>query len=646
MPAAPAAAPRDDALSNGTLAWRRRVLSDLAGYVASGTLALLVAAWVLELWDMSLQVPLTSLSGDATNSVMVVKMIHAGSFFDNPLIGAPGGTDMRDYPFFWDLGQVLSIGALSQIFGDPITVLNFVFIGGFFGIAGNSYLALRWIGLERLVSVLGAVVFCVLPYHFIRGEAQLYVAQYWAVPFGAALVIAVLQGRVLFPRRPGATGLRRYVTWTGGATVAMAVATGVSFSYYAIFTLILLVFAALVRMAAGGGVRRLVTPAIVATLIGVCFGAMLLPTLALRADAGTNPVVGKRLPVESELFALRLTNLVLPIERHRLGALADITNDYVATAPKVGEGPSTPALGGVLSLAFFAGVALLVVGGVAGRRYVSHLALARDAGLLALAAFVMGTTGGGSALFSYFVSAQLRGWSRISVFVAFFAVVVLGALVTWALERPRVARAGRPFAFAAVATLGVVAVFDMTTFAYRPAYEGNLVSWRSDSRIVKAIDDELPPGAMVFQLPYVQFPENPPIFRATDYDNFRGFLHSDDLRWSYGAMKGRTNDWADAVAQRSPAEYLGAVAAAGFRRVWIDTFAYEDGGPSIIAQVRAATGSPPRQRSEDGRIVVFSLDGLDARVARRCGAAVRRAVATDLLDGDLSADGPTCAVAR
>ena len=42
-----------------------------------------------------------------------------------------------------------------------------------------------------------------------------------------------------------------------------------------------------------------------------------------------------------------------------------------------------------------------------------------------------------------------------------------------------------------------------------------------------------------------------------DYDQVRPYLHSDDLRWSYGAMKGRPEDVGDDVESPAQAEALG-----------------------------------------------------------------------------------------
>ena len=66
--------------------------------------------------------------------------------------------------------------------------------------------------------------------------------------------------------------------------------------------------------------------------------------------------------------------------------------------------------------------------------------------------------------------------------------------------------------------------------------------FRHDAEFVQRIETVMTPGAMIFQLPVVAFPENPKVNRLNDYDLAKGYLHSTRLRWSYGAIKGREND--------------------------------------------------------------------------------------------------------
>ena len=150
-------------------------------------------------------------------------------------------------------------------------------------------------------------------------------------------------------------------------------------------------------------------------------------------------------------------------------------------------------------------------------------------------------------------------------------------------------------------------------------------SWRRPSACSR-------PRAAVLQLPLAGFPEQPPIHRMLPYEHLKGYVHSDTLRWSFGAMRTRLpEDWAGAVLDRPADEMAAAAAAAGFRAVYVDTFGYADGGAQTLASLSALLGGPPALRSDDGRLVLFDLAAADARLDRALGPARRAATGDALL---------------
>ena len=69
-----------------------------------------------------------------------------------------------------------------------------------------------------------------------------------------------------------------------------------------------------------------------------------------------------------------------------------------------------------------------------------------------------------------------------------------------------------------------------------------------------------------------------------DYEHFRPILHTQDLRVSYGTIKGRGDtDWQKALAEKSPAEIVSALESKGFSAILINRKAYEDLGKTLEA---------------------------------------------------------------
>ena len=155
-------------------------------------------------------------------------------------------------------------------------------------------------------------------------------------------------------------------------------------------------------------------------------------------------------------------------------------------------------------------------------------------------------------------------------------------------------------------------LYNQITYVHVPPYE-LASSFADDRRFVSEIDRRLPEGAAVFQLPHLPFPEGGQQAGLFENDLLRGYLHSDDLRWSFGATKGRPEEWVDDLAGLPTATVLDAAAAAGFAGLYIDRFGYQDGGACARKRgARPVGAEPTRQRV--GPTLVLRPQGVRRRL--------------------------------
>jgi hypothetical protein len=568
-----------------------------AGYAAlAAGLSSLAGYLVLEPWRGSLRVPYVYV-GDANYYHAVLKgILDHGWFWHNPSLGAPNEQQLFDFPnVSGDPLNVFVWKFLGLFTSDSAVVLNLFFLLTFPAAGLSAYLVLRRLDLSRAASIACSVLFTVLPYHFTRGEGHLLLAAYYAVPLGAFLVLAVLGQRPLF-------ATRRMTLITLALCAVIAFASGGY--YYSAFTIVLVAVAGVLRAVGLRSWRPLRDGAAVAGTILVLSLVTLVPSFVYWAEHGRNDVVGNRASFESELYGLKFAQLVLPIEQHRIGELARIRQRYDEKFPLTEAAPNT-ALG---TVAAFGLLGLLLVCFVQlvtpGRRFASDLA--GRAGVAALLAIMFAWTGGLST-FVAAIEPQIRAWNRLSIFIGFFALVAAGLAFDWGLRWLRGRwRAGAVVGVAALGVLVVLAALDQTSRTYVPAYDALAASYRSDGDFVRGIESQVPKGSMIFQLPYHPFPEAGSVVSMADYDLFRGYLHSDDLRWSYGIVKGRGDDWGADVSRKPVPEMVRDVRAAGFAGIYLDRFGYQDGGAAIDPQLIQATGSTPL-KSPDQRLFFYRL---------------------------------------
>jgi hypothetical protein len=548
----------------------------------AAVLASLGATIFLRLWDADARVPF-SYSGDGTLNLTLIKTVmERGWFYENPRLGAPSGQELYDYPVLsGDTLHVVFFWLAGLFTDDPSLAMNVFFVLTFPVTAVVTYLVLRRLAVGPEVAVVIAVLYALTPYHFMRGEVHLFLAAYYVVPIGAYLALSVLDGRA------------RIGLATAGLATLVALASG-SF-YYSAFTVLLVAVAALLQFFASRD-RRVFLPAgfVVGVILAVSL-AQLAPTIVYRVANGTNEEVAKRYWFESENYSLRLTQLLLPVDGHRIDALASRKEEYTERIPQ-NEGRAA-TLGIVASVGFLwllAVVLLAVVGAWPG-----VIARYRGIAALTLASVLVGTTGGLATLLAV-AWPQIRAWNRLSIFIAFFALLAVGLLLE--SLRPRLPALGFGALLAGLLVLGAL---DQTSPFFIPPHAGLAADYRADQSWYRSVEGRLAEGASVVQLPHEPFPE-PPLGPRPIYEPAKGYLHTSDLRWSWGAMRGRPDDWSALYATRPAAELVPAAREAGFEAIVVDKLAYPDGGVATESDLRRVLGTEP-ERGPEGRYLLWRL---------------------------------------
>ena len=548
---------------------------------AAAALAGVGATVFLRLWDADFRVPF-SYAGDGTLNLTLIKTVmERGWFYENPRLGAPSGQELYDYPVLSGDGLHVVFFWLGGLFtDDPAVVMNVFFLLTFPVTAVVAYLVLRRLAISREVALVIAVLYALLPYHFMRGETHLFLAAYYAVPLGVYLVLSVLDGK-------------GFTLGVGALAAVVALASG-SF-YYSAFTVVLVVVAAALHFLLARERRAVVSTALVVGVILAVSLVQLAPTIVYRVAHGTNDEVAKRYWFESETYGLKITHLVLPVDGHRIDALARRKAEYVEQIPP-NEGRAA-TLGAVASAGFLwlLAVAVAAIAG-AGRRY--DLGMHARLAVLTVVSVLLATVGGLSTLIAV-VWPQIRAWNRLSVFIAFLALLAVALL----LERLR-RRLPAPAFLAVLAAILVLGAADQTSDFFVPPYAGLEADYRADQRWIRTLEERLPERAMVVQLPYEPFPE-PPLGHRPLYESAKPYLHSSDRRWSFGAMRGRPDDWAAANATRPAAELVAAAREEGFAGIQLDRLAYLDQGAAAEAELSGAVGEP--ERSDNGRYLFWNL---------------------------------------
>ena len=149
----------------------------------------------------------------------------------------------------------------------------------------------------------------------------------------------------------------------------------------------------------------------------------------------------------------------------------------------------------------------------------------------------------------------------------------------------------------------------------------------ADREFTEKMEAALPDGAMVFQLPVMEFPESP-IPGVPPYDHFRPYLFSKHLRFSFGTHKGREREkWQPAVQgkffegaaldqqagkirmnEANARVAVDELKRLGFSAIYVNRNGFPDRGKGIEETLRSLGHTQPPINNATGDLVCILLE--------------------------------------
>jgi len=342
-----------------------------------------------------------------------------------------------------------------------------------------------------------------------------------------------------------------------------------------------------------------------------------VPVMLHMLKTGNPPLVAQRTPGEAELYSLQLNQVLLPTVVDRRRAVAH----QVAGFDEEMDVPVTEARNqyiGLLGVLGFVALMWALCRSVSPRTSADETLsdaenAVRIAAVLAIAVLLLAISTGLSTLISYWITAKVRAYNRVLPFFAFASVLGGGWALQAVTERIRM----RWLRHAVIALVGAYALFDVLVRSPFGLRANDIAEYDRNRAYFAGVEEHLGEGAAVFQLPAVWYPEHPPINGMGDYEEFKPFLLTKSLRFSYGSSRDRSGyKWAKFVENLPMNEMIAKTHAMGFAAILIDGSAYADNDERKTA-TDALTRALPETPivSTDHRWWLFPLKGC-------CGAPV------------------------
>ena len=598
---------------------------EIAAYIICEVICILALIWILKLWDADLYIPFGYQSDALEMGSYFKSLINNIWWTQNSYLGMPFEQVHYDYPLTDDTLILIIVKILGLVFHNYAISLNLFYLLTFPLTALTSLYVFRTLKISVVPSIVGSLVYTFIPFHFLRGEVHIFYSAYFFIPLIVLVIIWIYLGKnILINAETKKIELGNYHT-----IVSLIICGLMSLQsiYFLFFTCFFLLVIGVFHTISTRNRKYLISCSL---LIGFMVAILLInaaPVFLYQYQNGSNPFALVRSPAGPETYGLKITQLLLPIEWHRIPFLAEITMKYAKTAPLINEN-SMSALGvfGALGFVLLIFWVFYRLGKPAEKNFMmstsgstkknceifmlNDLAEIRSTldclSKLNLSAILLATIGGLGVLVSYLFSfSYIRGYNRISIFIAFFAILAVIVVLEyvrlkWCLTRKR------QLLFCAVLCVILIgAILDQTSSAYTPDYGATKQQFLQDQRFIDKIESEIPNNSMIFQLPYMSYPENGRINSMPDYSPLIAYLHSDTLRWSYGSMKGRGEDnWEKAVSNQNLSEMTESLAFAGFNGIYVDSYGYSQ-PDTIISPLSSLLNTKPII-SENKRLYFFS----------------------------------------
>lgn len=548
-------------------------------YLLASFISILASFVILGLSNLKwLSVPF-EYCGDALFYAMTIKStIVSGWYLSNGFIGAPDGYSLADFPMP-DGFHFLIIKFLSLFSTDWALVYNLFFLLTFPLSTLTALFVLRRFGLSYPLALTGSLLFSLLPYHFLRGEGNLFLSAYFMVPLAIWLATLIYEDKLSKKRS----------SWA--LYIAICLLLGSTGIYYAFFGCFFLLLAGLITSYGKGKLSPLKYALVFIFFISSAVVINIAPCLIYQKQNGPNLQVARRHPVETEVYGLKIAQLLLPVDKDRIKSFAKIKRKY-NHSPLINEN-NTATLGIVGSLGL-----LFLLARIFRQKKLDSDLLLDGLSHFSLCGILLATIGGFSTLFSFFITPSIRAYNRISIYLAFFALAAFFlVLQKWLQNSFR--KDNQKIYWSCAIFLLAFGLYNQTSssFTLSKKIRSNREAYKQDALFFQYIDTHLPKQSMIFQLPYIPFPENGPQNDMNDYDHFKAFLHSEHQRWSFGAIKGRAIDfWQKKVSSSSVPEMLDELISKGFTGLYLNRQGYKDHGLAIEKELAQILDIMPHTR--------------------------------------------------
>lgn len=556
---------------------------------------------ILRIDSIKWNLPISYYWDGLLSSFEIKTISDTGWWFKNPYLGAPFGASFYDYKgFYFDSFYLVIIKIILLFTKNWGIALNIFYISIYPITSLISYFVMRKFKINFLISLMGSLVFTFLEYRFLRGGFHLYLSAYYLIPLVTLCIYYIyINDDILVFNKDYIKNKKNIMVFMVFFLLPM---TGV---YYTFFTCLFLAIILLIKIKQIEIIKKIFT----------AYGCMVfsilllyLPGIVYNFQNVQNFEKPYRAVLESEYYGLRISNFFISkkVEIFSIPRIKEYFN-YIMESGENSEYLGIVGVLGILYLLYY------LFKKKKSNKKIELLSYLTIGGIL------FSVKSGFGVLFSIYVTGLIRGYNRISVFIAYFSILAICIKINNIVKNRHKFKL---FYNLIIIIIFSISIWDqipkdvrynnqaVTEYNYKSSREKYEKIFNSDKKFVSYIENQLGENGMVFQLPYFKFPESGYVGSISDYQMMKGYLHSKKIKWSYGSYKGRNEDlWNRQISNLPISEILEKISIVGFNGIYINKNGYNnDDYKKLEKEIKNITGAKP-YFSEDETLVFFNIKG-------------------------------------
>lgn len=531
---------------------------------------------------------ISSTAGDGFSLLAFVKGIQeqgiSGAWFNNR-IGAPEVSSLIDFPGVGNL-DIIIFWLLSFFTKSPEKIVYVFLILSFILDGVSMSFLMQKLKFNVEISFVFSCLFSFAPFHFYRYLSHASLILYVSVPI-AIYLGAHIAGLIEEDKK-----------WK---LIASSLILGLGYGYYYAFGLIILAISYLITFIRLENKKEIVGKLWIGGVVSFAIFVGLLPGIIYSLYQGSNLEAGSRVFFDQEVYGLKIINLLLPVAYSRIEFFRNLTSSYILSGAPIVTENYTAGLGFVGSIGFILLCFSFIVSFVNKTKCISDAWKLIDyLSLLTISFLLIGTVGGFGEIFNWFVTAVIRCYNRSSILLTCLSLIMVAIIVN------KIKDINAKLSLLTCVLILFVGMYDQVNIAGDNWQEGIRDTQVMYELYFDQVEAALGDNAMVYQLPYMRYPENGPINNMPDYKPFVGYVFTDSLRWSYGAVRGRNERAGELnIDEGMSYRFLKGIKEEGFDAVYIDLDGYTDGGEQILKFYNALGVQP--MVSGDGKLYLYDI---------------------------------------